>query len=273
MTRIIDLVSTANPSDNAVFVVTDTVDSKKITVSDLKNLLIKPATANTSGVVKVGAGLRIDPSGTLSVINFSGYVLPPATKIKLGGVIVGQGLSVTNDGLLSVDAVSIPKASSTTFGTVKVGTGLVITDGVLSNPVTQYVLPPATQAVLGGVKVGEGLKIDHSVLSVRKSAVMESNLIIDEDFITVNSSTSYSISPVSIGRTATFTVDRESTWAIYTPVDVDTLDLTSPIKESSRILNFDYFISDDITATSYGPLTINRSVSVTVSPLSTWIIF
>jgi hypothetical protein len=273
MTRIIDLESVANPQDSAVVVVTDAVSSKKVTVSDLRNTLIKTASTTQTGTVKIGSGLRIDQSGTLSVINFSGYTLPPATQIQLGGVIVGNGLSVSSTGLLSVDIVAMPRASNSTFGIVKIGTGLTVQDGVLSNPVTQYVLPSATQAILGGVKVGEGLRIDQSVLSVKKSIAIEGNQTINDDNTIADQTVSYSVSPVAIGKTSTITVENEATWTIYSPVEADELDLSGPIKEYSQAINFDYYVSDETTAVSYSPITVNRTVSVEISPLSAWIIF
>ena len=55
------------------------------------------------------------------------YELPAATSETLGGVIVGDNLEVEEDGTLSV-----PVASASEGGVVKVGTGLAINDGVLS---------------------------------------------------------------------------------------------------------------------------------------------
>jgi len=273
MTRIIDLESVATPQESSVIVVTDEISSKKVTISDLRNTLVNPASSTRFGTIKIGSGLRVDQSGSLSVINYSGYTLPPATRIQLGGVIVGAGLSVSSTGLLNVDPVSIPRASNNTFGTVKIGAGLSIDDGVLSNPVSQYVLPSATQAVLGGVKVGDGLRIDNSFLSVKKTIALEGNQTINDDNTIADQTMSYSISPVAIGRTTTITVEKEATWVIYTPFEVQELDLSGPVKEYSREINFDYYISENITAVSYGPITVGRTAAVEISPLSTWIIF
>ena len=60
----------------------------------------------------------------------------------------------------------LPTASADTLGGVKVGTGLSIEDGVLSNDnATPYTLPTASADTLGGVKVGTGLSIEDGVLS------------------------------------------------------------------------------------------------------------
>lgn len=88
----------------------------------------------------------------------SSYTLPTASASTLGGVKVGSGLSIT-DGVLSADGV--PTASASTLGGVKVGSGLSITDGVLSADG----VPTASADTLGGVKVGSGLSIADGVLS------------------------------------------------------------------------------------------------------------
>lgn len=62
------------------------------------------------------------------------YTLPAATATTLGGVKVGSGLSVTADGTLSSSGISnIPIASASSLGGIKVGESLSITnDGTLS---------------------------------------------------------------------------------------------------------------------------------------------
>lgn len=58
-----------------------------------------------------------------------------------------------------------PTASATVAGVVKVGSGVNITDGVISVPPGSYTLPTATGSVLGGIKVGARLTITNGVLS------------------------------------------------------------------------------------------------------------
>ena len=88
------------------------------------------------------------------------YTLPAATATTLGGVKVGTGLYITPDGTLSAaEQYALPAATATTLGGVKVGTGLNIApDGTLS-AAEQYALPAATADQLGGVKVGDYLDI------------------------------------------------------------------------------------------------------------------
>ena len=277
MATINELQSIVTPADDSVIVVTDLDSSKKITVSDLRSALVPRASSTISGTVKVGGGLAIDGNGTLYVSNYSGYILPLATTTSLGGVIVGAGLVVTSQGVISVNVPEVPVASQYTYGTVKIGSGLTITDGVLSNPATQYVLPSATSSVLGGVKVGSGLVIADSVVSVSaKSYAVEGNQTINENYTVDSDKTVYSIGSVTIGRTSTVTVSANASWVIYTPGAVESVyepPAAIPIQEQDKIISRNLTINDNKTATSFGPITIDRNATVIIPPLSTWIIF
>lgn len=93
-----------------------------------------------------------------------GYTLPPASATTLGGVKIGSGISVTADGVISAEGggtpYELPAATTTTLGGIKVGDNLTITpDGKLSANAGAYQLPVATSAILGGVKVGDGLNV------------------------------------------------------------------------------------------------------------------
>ena len=94
-----------------------------------------------------------------------GYTLPPASATTLGGVKIGSGISVTADGVISAEGgggtpYELPAATTTTLGGIKVGDNLTIThDGKLSANAGAYELPVATPAILGGVKVGDGLSV------------------------------------------------------------------------------------------------------------------
>ncbi len=68
-------------------------------------------------------------------------------------------------------AYTLPTASASTLGGVKVGTGLSInTSGVLSNSYS-YTLPNATASVLGGVKVGSNITVSSGTISLTKANV------------------------------------------------------------------------------------------------------
>lgn len=94
-----------------------------------------------------------------------GYTLPPASATTLGGVKIGSGINVTPDGVISANGgggapYELPAATADTLGGIKVGDNLTITaDGKLSANAGAYELPVATSAILGGVKVGSGLNV------------------------------------------------------------------------------------------------------------------
>ena len=75
-------------------------------------------------------------------------------KVK-GDILVAVGSVV-----LPGKKYTLPAATTTTLGGVKVGSGLkVAADGKLSADAQKYTLPAATTTALGGVKVGSGLKV------------------------------------------------------------------------------------------------------------------
>ena len=238
---------------------TDALKSKLdgITAS-ANNYSLPDATASTLGGIKVGTNLAIDSDGVLSstdtnttysvgdggltendftdalkskldgiTASANNYSLPDATASTLGGIKVGTNLAIDSDGVLSstdtnttysvgdggltendfTDALkskldgitasannySLPDATASTLGGIKVGTNLAIdSDGVLSSTDTNttysvgdggltendftdalkskldgitasannYSLPDATASTLGGIKVGTNLAID-----------------------------------------------------------------------------------------------------------------
>ena len=129
----------------------------------------------------------VDAYGNVINPNPTPYELPIASADTLGGVKIGDGISI-NQGVISADAqvpeydetdadkiltvdeqgeliwdysYSLPVASDSTLGGIKVGSGLKIVNGVLSLD-----LPVASGETLGGIKVGTGLEIVDGVLSV-----------------------------------------------------------------------------------------------------------
>lgn len=109
-----------------------------------------------------------------------GYTLPPASATTLGGVKIGSGINVTADGVISANGgggapYELPAATADTLGGIKVGDNLTIApDGKLSANAGAYQLPVATSAILGGVKVGDGLSITQDgKLSVSAGSTYE----------------------------------------------------------------------------------------------------
>lgn len=237
--------------------------------------MVRTASNTVAGAVKVGPGLAIDPSGVLSVTNYSGYTLPKATATKLGGVIIGSGLSISSTGVLSVESQNIPVASENNFGIVRIGDGLTVTNGVLSNAVTQYELPAASDTTLGGIKLGYGLSVEDSVVSVNaKSFAVEGGQTIREDFDTGNASILYSVAPLTIDRNVTVTVGPNTTWVLYTPaIPKDPIPVSVPVEQDGGIFTQNYTMPDGKTSYSISNVTIDKGVTVTVGKTATWVVY
>ncbi len=90
------------------------------------------------------------------------YSLPAATSTTLGGIKVGDNLSIDASGRLSGAApYALPAATTSTRGGVKVGSGLSVTgDGTLSADAQEYSLPTASYYTLGGIRIGSNLSMD-----------------------------------------------------------------------------------------------------------------
>ena len=97
------------------------------------------------------------------------YTLPTASSSTKGGVKIGSGLSMNGEVLNNTNPTpySLPTASSSTKGGVKIGNGLSMSGDTLNNTnPTPYSLPTASANVLGGVKIGQGISINNGVISV-----------------------------------------------------------------------------------------------------------
>ena len=158
------------------------------------------------GGFKVGAGLNVQPDGTLSAqataptwAEVTGkpatFPVAPATKSALGGVIAGTGVNIDGSGVISVSSAAPtwnditgkpatftpPIASDKQLGGVKEGAGINIeADGTINTvqaaPYWNEVLDKpavfpvaiATNDTLGGVIAGPGVSITEAgEISVR----------------------------------------------------------------------------------------------------------
>lgn len=103
----------------------------------------------------------------------SNYTLPTASNSTLGGVKVGSGLTINTSGVLSADVT----ASTLTAYAKTTDLSVVAKSGSyndLSNKPTipsAYTLPNATSSTLGGVKVGSNISVSNGTISVTKSNV------------------------------------------------------------------------------------------------------
>lgn len=137
---------------------TDTTTGLKLTTEAVfwkNNLILHIGNYNNYAPTKTGSGA----SGTWG-ISVTGNAATATTATKVSNPITFTGaVTGTWDGSSAKtvnipSAYSLPTASATTLGGVKVGTGLSITNGVLSATSTAYTLPAATSGALGGIKVG-----------------------------------------------------------------------------------------------------------------------
>jgi hypothetical protein len=104
-----------------------------------------------------------------NVSNPAGYLtlatLPIASSSTFGIVEIGSGIDISG-GVISVTPYSLPTASTTVLGGVKVdGSTITISNGVITAPYT-YTLPIATSTILGGVKIGANINISSGTISI-----------------------------------------------------------------------------------------------------------
>lgn len=155
------------------------------------NYSLPNASASTLGGIKVGTNLSIDGSGILSgayntasqgntglmsgadkskLDNIeslaNNYSLPTASSSVLGGIKVGTNLSIDVNGVLSsTDTDTTYSDATTTVAGLMSTSDKTKLDGIDTNA-NNYSLPTASASVLGGIKVGTNLSIDvNGVLS------------------------------------------------------------------------------------------------------------
>ena len=112
--------------------------------------------------------------------NDTKYTLPTASNTVLGGVKVGEGLSVTGDGILSCTVTPGSDTVSWDNITGKPSFATVATSGSyndLTDKPAAYTLPTATSSQLGGVKIGEGITVQaDGTISAADDVVTLANL-------------------------------------------------------------------------------------------------
>jgi len=131
--------------------------------------------ANTLSKLGVGStGQVLTSNGTVPywAAPPQSYSLPTASSSTLGGVKVdGSTIVINGSGIISAPAYTLPTATTNNLGGVKVdGTTITISNGVISSA-SAYNLPTATvgtisTGTLGGVKVdGTTITISNGVIS------------------------------------------------------------------------------------------------------------
>ena len=155
-----DTTYTIYKSGNTIFFQDSNGHVTKITDD---NTIYDDATDTTAGLMSAADKKKLDSIQE----GANKYVLPAASSTTLGGVKVGKNLTITDDGTLAATAEPITSISwdkvsgKPTFAAV--ATSGSYND--LSNKPTipaAYSLPTASATTKGGVKVGNGLSIDAS---------------------------------------------------------------------------------------------------------------
>lgn len=104
---------------------------------------------------------------TSSSSTINDYSLPTADSSTLGGVMIGDGINVDTYGVISVDSSKFQTklVSSTDIKTIN-GESILGSGNIEISAGSEYTLPVASSSTLGGIKVGNGLTISSGTLSV-----------------------------------------------------------------------------------------------------------
>lgn len=148
--------------------------------SDLANNSGYITSSALNGYVKSVNGTYPDSNGNVSISVSGGgssgggnYTLPTASSSTLGGVKVGSGLTINTSGVLSADVTA---STLTSYAKITDLSAVAKTGSYndLTNKPTipaAYMLPNATSSTLGGVKVGSNISVSNGTISIAKSNV------------------------------------------------------------------------------------------------------
>lgn len=148
--------------------------------SDLANNSGYITSIALNGYVKSVNGTYPDSSGNVTISVSGGgssgggnYTLPTASSSTLGGVKVGSGLTINTSGVLSADVTA---STLTAYAKITDLSAVAKTGSYndLTNKPTipaAYTLPNATSSTLGGVKVGSNISVSNGTISIAKSNV------------------------------------------------------------------------------------------------------
>jgi hypothetical protein len=182
----------------------------------LNNIQLPTYTLPTATTSILGG---VKPDGSTITINngiisapVTNYVLPIATSQALGGVKIGANINITS-GVISVAApYSLPTASTSIKGGVKVdGSTITIDSNGVIHGTASYTLPTATTDTLGGVKVdGSSITISNGIISSQyqipiASTTLLGGVIIDGTTIAFNNSGAITATTAGIQTRATAT--------------------------------------------------------------------
>lgn len=96
------------------------------------------------------------------------YALPTASATQKGGVMIGAGLSMVGDTLnCTVSEGTLAEATTVSSGLMSAA------DKVKLNGLENYTLPNATTSTLGGVKIGDGISVSGGTISLKTASATQ----------------------------------------------------------------------------------------------------
>ena len=124
-----------------------------------------------NGVIYYYDGTKWSGHGVPANVSLAEAAQDATAAMLAAGVKTNIAVTYHDDTNAMDLAVTIPTATDSVLGGIKVGNNLSITNGVLSANAAAYTLPTADANTLGGIKVGSNLSIDGSgVLSASATA-------------------------------------------------------------------------------------------------------
>ena len=139
--------------------------------STTDTLTIGAATTSNAGVMSASQAKKLSNIAE----NANNYSLPTASSTILGGVKIGTNVSIDNNGVLSAKDTTYNNATTSAAGLMSNKDKLKL-DSIADNA-NNYTLPTASSDTLGGIKVGDSFSIKDSILSVNTLTVSEINEI------------------------------------------------------------------------------------------------
>ena len=227
----------------------------------LMNSTDKAKLDNLALITTAGNGVTIS-GGT---ITSSEYTLPTATASTLGGVKIGNGLSVSNG------VISVPMVTSSANGLMSASDKTKL-DGIANNA-NNYTLPTASTSTKGGIIVGDGLAMNGDTLNVTVSGDTVSRSDEFTNQVTLNGGF-YSRFAQSDLSNSSIKADFATLDAQMSTIGVSSSTLTAGLSRidltTSQIYPYNVTISGDLTTGTDGHLNLSgnfcaRSVSSDLS--------